>query len=112
MMTNDPRHPDEDDGTEAAAANPDMIALRRRIDSLDARLVSLLAERTRLIDRAAQIKLGAGLPARIDARVEEVAMNVRRLAQDEGADPDLAEAVWRLMMQHFIDREARILDGA
>lgn len=107
----DPNRPSPgDDGTAAAAANPDMIALRRRIDALDARLVALLAERTRLIDRAAQIKLAAGLPARIDARVEEVAANVRRLAADEGADPDLAEAVWRLMMQHFIDREARVLD--
>ena len=110
MMMNDPHASPEDDGTEAAAANPDMIALRRRIDTLDSRLVSLLAERTRLIDRVAQIKLAAGLPARIDSRVEEVATNVRRLAQDEGADPDLAEAVWRLMMQHFIDREARVLD--
>lgn len=101
-----------DDATVAAAANPDMVALRRRIDALDARLVALLGERTRLIDRAAQIKLAAGLPARIDSRVEEVAANVRRLAAEEGADPDLAEAVWRLMMQHFIDREARVLDGA
>lgn len=109
-MTDPNRPPPGDDGAAAAAANPDMIALRRRIDALDARLVALLAERTRLIDRAAQIKLAAGLPARIDARVEEVAANVRRLAADEGADPDLAEAVWRLMMQHFIEREARVLD--
>lgn len=111
-MNTEPTRPSpEDDLTAAAAANPDMIALRRRIDALDARLVSLLAERTRLIDRAAQIKLAAGLPARIDARVEEVAANVRRLAAEEGTDADLAEAVWRLMMQHFIEREARVLDS-
>ena len=34
----------------------DMVALRARIDALDARLIALLAERSTLIDRAAQIK--------------------------------------------------------
>lgn len=97
------------DDTISVTAIPDMTALRRRIDQLDARLVALLAERTRLIDRAAQIKLRDGLPARIDARVEEVAANVRRMAVEEGADPDLIEAVWRLMMVHFIEREDRVL---
>lgn len=94
------------------AAIPDMEALRRRIDQLDARLIALLGERTRLIDRAAQIKLRDGLPARIDARVEEVAANVRRTAAEEGVDPDLADQLWRLMMNHFIDREDRILSAA
>ena len=94
------------------AAIPDMEALRRRIDQLDARLIALLGERTRLIDRAAQIKLRDGLPARIDARVEEVAANVRRAAAEEGVDPDLADQLWRLMMNHFIDREDRILSAA
>lgn len=95
----------------AVAEIPDMTALRRRVDQLDARMVALLAERTRLIDRAAQIKLRDGLPARIDARVEEVAANVRRMAAEEGADPDLAEQVWRLMMVYFIDREDRVLSA-
>ncbi|AXC49143.1 chorismate mutase [Paracoccus suum] len=88
-----------------------MTALRRRIDALDARLIALLAERTRLIDRAAQIKLRDGLPALIESRVEEVAANVRGLAAQEGVDPDLADSLWRLMMTHFIDREARFLDA-
>ena len=54
----------------------DMVALRARIDALDARLIALLAERSTLIDRAAQIKAQVGLPARIDARVEEVAAEI------------------------------------
>jgi len=100
------------EGDARAAANPEMTALRRRIDALDARMVALLAERTRLIDRAAQIKLRHDLPARIESRVEEVVANVRRTAAGEGADPDLTEAIWRLMMAEFIDREARVLDGS
>lgn len=86
-----------------------MHDLRARIDALDARLVALITERSALIDEAAQIKLAEGLPARIDTRVEEVAMNARSLAKAQGLDPDLAEAVWRTMMEYFIAQEERIL---
>ncbi|MTH35830.1 chorismate mutase [Paracoccus limosus] len=88
------------------SAMPD---LRARIDALDARLVALLAERTALIDEAARIKSREDLPARIDSRVEEVAANVRRLALEHGADPDMIETVWRVMMDHFIAQEDRQL---
>lgn len=84
--------------------------LRTRIDTLDARLIALLAERSRLIDEAARIKARESLPARIESRVEEVAHNSRRLAEAEGLDPDLAERIWRLMMEHFIAQEERFLN--
>ena len=87
----------------------DMATLRAHIDALDARLIALLAERSGLIDRAAQIKADAGLPARIADRVEQVAANARRNAAAAGYDPDLAEALWRVMMEHFIAQEARAL---
>lgn len=86
-----------------------MHALRARIDELDSRLVALLSERAALIDEAARIKLREGLPARIDSRVEEVAANARRLAEEKGLDPDLAESLWRMMMDHFIAQEDRLL---
>ena len=91
------------------SALPDMDALRAAIDSVDLELAETLAYRTRLIDRAAAIKAGADLPARIGSRVEEVAANARRNAEAAGYDPDFAEALWRLMMEHFIAQEARIL---
>lgn len=86
-----------------------MHRLRHRIDALDQRLVALLAERSRLIDEAARIKAREGLPARIDSRVDEVAMNSRRLAAEEGLDPDLAERIWRMMVEHFIAQEEAYL---
>ncbi|RDW12936.1 chorismate mutase [Paracoccus thiocyanatus] len=89
--------------------NSAMPELRARIDALDARLVALLAERSALIDEAAQIKLRENLPARIDGRVEEVAANARRLACRHRLDPDLAESLWRLMVEHFIAQEDRLL---
>ncbi|MFC3569865.1 chorismate mutase [Paracoccus sp. TOH] len=91
--------------------NSAMPELRARIDALDTRLVALLAERSALIDEAARIKTRENLPARIDSRVEEVAANARRLAAEQGLDPDLAERLWRVMMDHFIAQEDRVLSG-
>ena len=95
--------------TDDPATIPDMAGLRVAIDALDRELTALLARRSRLIDRAAEIKAGIGWPARIDTRVEEVAANARANATAAGLDPDLAEALWRMMMEHFIAQEARAL---
>ena len=57
-----------------------MTELRTLIDDLDGRIVELLAARSACIDRAVDLKRVAGLPARIDARVEEVVANARRAA--------------------------------
>ena len=47
-----------------------MVDIRAEIDRLDAALIGLFAERAAYIDRAAQIKTGVGLPARINDRVD------------------------------------------
>lgn len=88
---------------------PDMPTLREQIDALDARLMALMAERHALIDRAAQIKSGNGMPARIDERVEEVVANVRRHAGQLGLDPDLYDRIWRQLIDAAIDQEERQL---
>ena len=89
----------------------DMTALRARIDALDSRLVAMLAERSRLIDRAAQIKARDGIPALVESRVEQVVENARAMAATEGVDPDLVEGIWRMMVAHFIAQEERYLTG-
>ncbi|SLN61328.1 isochorismate-pyruvate lyase [Roseivivax jejudonensis] len=87
----------------------DMAALRSEIDATDRELVDMLAHRSRLIDRAAVLKPAENLPARIDARVEEVVGNIRRRAVAHGLDPDLAEALWRHLIDWSIRREEATL---
>ena len=82
-----------------------MAELRAEIDRLDAALVALFAERTAYIDRAAEIKTQALLPARIDTRVEEVVANVRRHAVTHGLPPDKIEKLWRKLIDWSIARE-------
>ena len=86
-----------------------MAELRAEIDRIDAGLVDLLAERITYIDRAAELKPGLGLPARIDDRVEEVVAKVRASAVARGVDPDLAEALWRRLIDWSIAREEVVL---
>lgn len=86
-----------------------MAELRAAIDVLDARIVADLALRTRYIDRAARLKSAEGLPARIKARVEAVVASVRGHAEAGGLDPDLAEALWRRIIEWSIAREERVL---
>lgn len=89
-----------------------MAELRVGIDALDIELMKLLARRARFIDRAAELKPGESLPARTVDRVEEVANNARRNAADHGFDPDLAERMWRDMIEWAIAREQDAMDRA
>ena len=82
-----------------------MADLRAEIDRLDEALVALFAERTAYIDRAAEIKTQVLLPARIEARVEEVVANVRRHAVAHGLPPDKIEKLWRKLIDWSIARE-------
>ncbi len=86
-----------------------MAEIRAEIDRLDEDLVRLFAERAGYIDRAAVLKQGNGLPARIDARVEEVVAKVRTEAAAQGLDPDLVEDLWRRLIDWSIAREERKL---
>ncbi|MBP7002787.1 chorismate mutase [Amaricoccus sp.] len=86
-----------------------MAAIRGEIDRLDRDLVALLVRRAACIDRAVAVKRAEGLPARIDARVDEVMANVRAIAAAEGLDPDLVGEIWARLVEWSIAREERAL---
>jgi isochorismate pyruvate lyase len=87
----------------------DMDELRGEIDRIDRALVALLARRAACIDRAIELKRDAGLPARIESRVEEVVGKVRAAAEAEGLDAAKVEALWRRIIEWSIAREERVL---
>ncbi len=96
----------EDDSLKPIAG---MAALRGEIDALDRVLVSALARRAAMIDRAVEIKRREGLAARIDSRVEEVVANVRGAAEEAGLDADMVERMWRALIEWSIAREEKAL---
>ena len=95
--------------TREPAACASMVEVRAEIDRLDRELVALLTRRAGYIDRAAAVKRRDRLPARIEARVDEVIGNARATAVAGGLDPALAEDLWRRLVEWSIAREERAL---
>ena len=79
--------------------------LRDRIDAIDEQLVTLIAERMGAVDEVVTVKQAHGLPARLDDRIENVVARVRARAAHLGAPPDLAEILWRRMIEWVIAYE-------
>ena len=96
---------------EAKALDPrdEMADVRATIDALDEELVALLARRQRQIERAAAVKPGLGIPARVPERVDEVLARVAAASQREGMSGELAQALWRAMIEWSIAYEERLM---
>ena len=87
-----------------------MGELRDQIDRLDGALVKLLSERQRYIERAAEIKSDR-LSVRDKARVEDVISKVRSEAARAGLRADIAEPVWRTLIECSIAHELQAFDA-
>lgn len=87
-----------------------MTELRHAIDTLDARLVALLALRQTYIERAAVLKSERG-SVRDAARVEQVVRNVVAEAGRVGLSPAIAETVWRALVEASIAHEYGAFDS-
>ena len=81
-----------------------MVDVRQGVDALDRALVTLLAERQRYMDAAARIK--PNRDAVFDqARIDDVVAKVLAAAEPAGLSPDIAEPVWRLLIDRCIAHE-------
>ncbi len=86
--------------------------LRATIDRIDREIVALLAERVRCLDKVVDVKTRENLPAAIPERIEEVVAHVRAQAQAAGMPPELAELLWRRLIEWSISYEERHLGGS
>jgi isochorismate pyruvate lyase len=96
----------------APKVHPDMAALRARIDTIDAALVDLFAERQRCIETAASIKSRIGWPARIAPRVDEVLARVTSRAGEKALDAELARSLWTALVEWSIAYEERLMENS
>lgn len=88
-----------------------MADLRVQIDAIDVDLITLLAKRSRYIDRAVALKRIEGLPARTTDRVTEVLAKVSATARSLELDPALAQQLWTVLIEWSIARESKELDA-
>lgn len=88
---------------------PEMAPIRARIDELDKKIVTLLAERQKCVESAGRVK-----PSRdtvVDqARIEEVIALVTAEAQRTGLSTTIAEKVWRTLIELSIQHEYEVFD--
>ena len=81
-----------------------MAEVRVGVDALDRALVQLLAERVRYMNAAARIKTDRGV-VRDEARIEDVVSKVKAAATEAGLPHEVAEPVWRLLIERCIAHE-------
>ena len=74
--------------------------LRQKIDAIDDRFVSLLAERQKLVEEVIQLKKKYCLPVYHPAREENLISQRRKQGSSEGLDPDFIEELYRLILRH------------
>ena len=86
-----------------------MLAVRDEIDRLDRALVQLLSERQRYIERAAEIK-SERAAVRDEARIEDVIGKVMAEARRAGLNLEIAEPVWRTLVERSIAYEFKAFD--
>ncbi|QYF88063.1 chorismate mutase [Brevundimonas sp. PAMC22021] len=91
------------------AACQTMPEVRQGVDALDRALVALLAERQRYMDAAARIKPDRDA-VHDDDRIEDVVAKVLTAARAQGLSPDIAEPVWRLLIDRCIAHEFAAYD--
>ena len=86
-----------------------MDDVRREIDRLDRELVKLMAERLRYIEEAGRIKQTRDR-VRDEARIEDVVAKVLKEAERQNLAPEVAEPVWRLLIERSIAHEYGVFD--
>ena len=96
----------------APALCRDMSEVRAAIDSVDDGLLDLLAQRVGYIERAAELKPSAGIPARAPDRVREVLARVGVGAEARGVPGELATRLWSVMIDWAIAHETARMSAA
>ena len=84
--------------------------IRSQIDEVDSGMISLLSIRAKLVFAASELKKDER-DVRAPERVEQVIRNIRRKADASGLDPDIAERVYRTLIDCFIAQELQKYEG-
>lgn len=86
-----------------------MAQVREGVDALDRELVALIAKRARYMEAAARIKPSRDV-VRDEWRIEDVVSKVKAEAERVGLSLDIAEPVWRELVERSIAYEFEIWD--
>ncbi|MEK6899951.1 MAG: chorismate mutase [Nanoarchaeota archaeon] len=84
-------------------------AIRSELDSLDQQIISLLVKRMSSAHDLVECKVKNALPLRHKDRENEIVQLRRKQAAKSGLDPDFAERMMKLLMNHSLALQKKIL---
>lgn len=87
-------------------------AMRREIDRIDEQIITLVAQRLRLVDEIAALKKKLGKGIRDEARERAVVDLARERAKKEGLDPFFVEGLMRLVIGQMRGVEIERVGGS
>ena len=89
----------------------DLQDLRKSIDTIDAQLLALLAERFRVTEKVGHYKKEHGLPAKDPAREKIQYQRLTELSAQAGLDPRVASKIWQQIIDEVVKRHEIISNG-
>jgi isochorismate pyruvate lyase len=88
----------------------DLKTIRQKIDTVDSAIIQLLSQRAELVSAAGMLKKDEQ-GVRDPNRVEQVILKVRTVAVEAGLAPDIAETIYRTIINCFIAQELKEFNG-
>jgi chorismate mutase len=96
--------------TDDSTTDEVLAGYRRRIDELDAELMTLLAERFDITKAVGAYKARTGLAPADPERESQQVARLRAIAEEVGMDPAFSENVFRLIVDDVIRHHERIAE--
>ena len=79
--------------------------LRRKLDEIDANIISLIAERQFNVEQIGNVKLSTNSPTRDYQREKQVIDKVKNHAKEHGLDPDIAQQIFELVIETSLSKQ-------
>jgi chorismate mutase/prephenate dehydrogenase len=87
----------------------DLSEIRKQLDELDSEWLKIIAKRLALIPKVAKYKIENNIPRYQPERENEMIIAKRKLAEELGVNPDLAEDILKRIIVEAHEIEKKII---
>ena len=85
----------------------ELILIRKKLDSLDNKLIELIKKRTKLVDKVVQLKTFK--KEIVDkGRISNILKSVKQKSIRKNIDPKITHRIWKNMIWSYINYERKI----
>ena len=85
----------------------ELILIRKKLDSLDNKLIEIIKKRTKLVDKVVQLKVFK--KEIVDKkRISNILRGVRQKSIRKSIDPKITHRIWKNMIWSYINYERKI----